>query len=84
MTLKPHIILSYSTPAPVATPILFHQNELKLFLYKRMKFILIKGNDEYKCPADGLRQLPCQICELLFMKLPCCMKRLRKSKELEL
>ena len=34
--------------------------------------------------ADVLRELPCRICEFLFLKLPCCMKRVRKSKELEL
>ena len=39
----------------------FTQNALKLFLYKRMKFISIKGNDEYdyECPclADVLQEL---------------------------
>ena len=35
-------------------------------------------------PADVLCELPCQICEFLFLKLPCCMKRVRKSKEIEL
>ena len=31
-----------------------------------------------------LRELPCRVCEFLLLKLPCCMKRVRKSKELEL
>ena len=34
--------------------------------------------------ADVFRELPCRICEFLFLKLPCYMKRVRKSKELEL
>ena len=34
--------------------------------------------------ADVLRELPCRIFQILFLKLPCCMKRVRKSKELEL
>ena len=29
----------------------FSQSELKLFLYKKMKFISIKGNDEYESPC---------------------------------
>ena len=33
-------------------------------------------------PADALRELPCAICEFFFLKLPCFMKRIRKSKEL--
>ena len=41
-------------------------------------------SDEYECPADLLRELPCRICEFLFLKLPCCLKRERKIKELEL
>ena len=34
--------------------------------------------------ADVFRERPCQICEFLFLKFPYCMKRVRKSKELEL
>ena len=34
--------------------------------------------------ADVLGELPCRICEFLFLKLPCCMERVRKSRELEL
>ena len=34
--------------------------------------------------ADVLRELPCRIFQILFLKLPCCMKRVRKSKEFEL
>ena len=35
--------------------------------------------------TDMLRQLPrlCPICKVLFLKLLCCMKSVRKSKELE-
>ena len=33
---------------------------------------------------DVLCQLPCRICEFLFLKLPWCMKRVRKDKEIEL
>ena len=29
---------------------------------KKMKFILIKVNDEHECPADILCERPCQIC----------------------
>ena len=49
-----------------------------------MKFISIKGYGEYECPADVLREFPCRICDFLLLKLPCWMKRVRKSKELEL
>ena len=28
---------------------------------KKIKFILIKVNDEYECPADTLCERPCQI-----------------------
>ena len=35
--------------------------------------------------ADVLRELPCRICEFLFLKLlPRCMKRVRRCKELGL
>ena len=34
--------------------------------------------------AYVFRELLCQMCEFLFLKLPCCMKHVRKSKELEL
>ena len=34
--------------------------------------------------ADVLGELPCRICEFLFLKFLCCMKSVRKSKELEL
>ena len=50
-----------------------------MFLYKRMKLVSIKEMHL----ADVLRELPCRICEFLFLKLPCCMKCVRKSKELE-
>ena len=55
-----------------------------MFIYKRIKFIPIKVNYDYDPPANVLRELPCRIYEFLFLKLPCCMKRVRKSKELEL
>ena len=50
MTLEIHMILSHHTPAEELHQYYFAQNELKLFPYKRMKFVLIKGNDEYECP----------------------------------
>ena len=54
------------------------------YFSKMIKFISIKGNDEYECPADVIRKLPCGSCKCLFLKLPCRMKRVKKSKELEL
>ena len=45
-----------------------------------MKFISIKVNNEYECPVDVLRKLPCRICAFLFLKLPCCMKSVRKRR----
>ena len=49
-----------------------------------VKLFSIKVNDEYESPADVLHELPLGICEFLFLKLPCSIKRVRKSKELEL
>ena len=54
-----------------------------MFLHERMNFNWIKVNDEYEYP-DVLRELPYRICKFLFLKFPCCIKRVRKSKELEL
>ena len=80
---KTHMILSIIHKHVELHQYCFTQNDLKLFLYKKLKFISVKVNDEYECPADVFRELPCQICEFLFLELPCCMKRVRKSKELE-
>ena len=49
-----------------------------------MKFISTEVNNDYECPADVLRECLCRTCEFLFLKLPCCMKPVRKTKELEL
>ena len=48
------------------------------YFSKIIKFISIKGNDEYECPADVIRKLPCRICKCLFLKLPCRMKHVKK------
>ena len=48
------------------------------YFSKIIKFISIKGNDEYECPADVIRKLPCRICKCLFLKLPCCIKHVKK------
>ena len=51
-----------------------------MFLCKRVKLISIKEMHL----TDVLCELPCRIYEFLFLKIPCCMKGVRKSKEIEL
>ena len=70
VTLETLMIPSYS--ARGTTPILFHPKRVGAVSLQIMKFIPVKVNYEYECLDDVLRELPIQICEFLFMKLPCC------------
>ena len=82
MTLKTQIIPSYHTPAPGATPILLHPKlveTISLQTAEEWYLFQSKAIINKSALADVLRELPCRICETLFLKLPCCMKRVRKS-----
>ena len=50
MTLKTQYILSYHTPTPGATPILFHPKLVEAISLQKNEIFLNRGNDEYECP----------------------------------
>ena len=82
MTLKTHMILSYHTTAAGATPTLFRQKWVEAISLQKNEFNQKKW--WMSALANVLCELSCWICEFLFLKLPCYMKRVRKSRELEL
>ena len=76
-------VISY-TSNKIYTNIVSPKMSWSYFSTKEWNLFYSKEIMNMSALADVLRELPCRICEFLFLKLPCCMKRVRKSKELEL